>query len=626
MVWAMNSGSSGKETVREWFRCHWQGVLVWGGGLICLLAYHLIFSRFFPTSLGRMGHDWALANNLPAKLGEPIVWGWASMAGGSPAVCNGGVSLGLTTFPLSFDGWLSAFGLDPLNVAYANFLFFAVLGLVGMYLLLLRVFGLGVVAAFLGAVLFLFNSFYATRIIIGHPYYSLMGVPLLVFLLARSPRLHLGFWSELAHGAFAGVMVFYLWNAGLMYSVAVFMLSLLAVLFLALLAGASLQRLIVRGFIALVVVLGWAWLSLSQSLFSPAIGSAIAQRQSYSLQGFESLFGALTFLVKGVFFASTDMAEQYARMVVNVSVGQGLHELEYGLGPAAFLVLLLAVGLGIYRWLHSDVFCDKAWWRKRGLWIVSLCVLLFFPVFYNTYSPLTNSLWKSLPLISATTSPQRTYFVYTITFSILAAWWVQVLWPRRWLLPTVICVVIATVTFSALRDYGYYLNQPYDTRPVMAMWDRLKQGEVLPPITEISLFADGEGNFVHSQMEEVNERLSGRQSMGCYIPGYSSAPVELVKSLHPGSIWEVTDGYFNIKNPACNTWPKENNCSPGEHFRVDQREWVEKFIRYEPYPVAIPERVRLAAEVSHWAIYLTVGYFAVFAALWVRRRWWVGRS
>ena len=46
---------------------------------------------------------------------------------------------------------------------------------------------------------------------------------------------------------------------------------------------------------------------------------------------------------------------------------------------------------------------------------------------------------------------------------------------------------------------------------------------------------------------------------------------------------EVRDGHFNIKNPACYVYPKENDCSPGDHFREDQLEAMENFVSYRPF-------------------------------------------
>lgn len=583
------------------------------GFLALLVVYALIYHQFFPAANGMMGHDWNLATYVPAFAKPAIDFFSWPVAFAGPGNCNGGAGLGLLNIPLTFDGWLLFFQVNPVDTAFANFLFFAAFGFIGMYLLLRNTFGLGRVAAFLGGMLFLFNEFYATRIAIGHLYFPVMLVPLVVYLLTRKARVSLGWSAEVAHGILAGLVLFYAWSSGLLYVVAIVVLSMLALCSLALIVGASLSSLLKRGFVALIVALSWSWLALSQSLFSTSLGMALSQRQSYSLQGFTSLWEGLRFLVLTLFYGPSDIAERYVQAVTNLSVIQGQHELEFGIGPAALLLLLASAGYGLKRWLDSDYFFNQGWWKRNWIWLLLLAVALLFPLIYNTYSPLTNDLWKKLPLINSTTSPQRTYFVYTVVFVVLVVQWAEHYLPSKALLPIALAAMALTLGATAIKDRGYYQNQPYDTKPVMAAWQKIRAGEDLPPITEISLLVDGQGRPVHNQMLEANLRLKGKQPMGCYIPGYSSAPIELVKQLHPGSIWDERDGFFNIKNPACNTWPQENGCMPGDHFRVEQKQWVESYIHNKGFPIVVPERVKVAAWVSRFSMLLTLLFLVAYA-------------
>lgn len=592
-----------------------ESICVASGFLLLLGIYHLIYSQFFPAINGMMGHDWNLAGYVPAfPGGNEISFSWAEKAGTNPAACHSGVSLGLFNFPLTFDGWMAYCGLNPIDTIYLNFLFFAALGFLGMYLLLRNTFRLGYEAAFLGAALFLFNEFFGSRIVIGHPYYSAMLIPMVMYLLTRVARFELGILSEAAHGALAGIVLFYAWATGMMPLVVTILLSMIVVALLALITGASLKSLLLRSFFALLVALSWSWLSLSQTLFSESLGIALAQRQSYSMQGFISIWEGLKFIGLSVFYGPTDIAEQYAQVVTNLSVAQGRHELEYGIGPAVLLLLLASIGYGLMRWVKNDSFFNTTWWRCNAIWLFLLVLALLFPLLYNTYSPLTVELWKKLPLINSTTSPQRTFFVYSITFVLLACQFAQRYLPSKSLLPVTLAAVALTVGATAMKDRTYYQNQPSDTKPVMEAWYRFKAGEPVPAVAQISLLADQQGRPAHNQMIEANERLYGRQSMGCYVPGYSSVPVEFVKQLHPGSIWDEKDGVFNIKNPACNTWPKENSCTPGDHFRSDQKAWIESYVHYKGFPIAIPSHVIVAAWVSRVSILLTLVFLVGFYA------------
>lgn len=598
-----------------------ESVWIVGGFLLLLTIYHLIYSQFFPAANGMMGHDWSLAGKVPVIAGGyEGGGGWAQKAQASPAICNSGVSLELTNFPLTLEGWLFYFGANPILTVYLNFIFYAALGFWGMFFLLRNTFRLGYEVAFLGGALLLFNEFFASRIVIGHPYYSAMLVPMIMYLLTRHEKFGLGAISEIMHGILAGVVLFYAWAVGMMPLVVTILLSMITIGLLALISGTPLKSLLMRASIALIVALGWSWLSLSQSLFSESLGIALAQRQSYSMQGFTSLWEGLRFIASAVFYGPADAAEQYAHAVTNLSVGQGRHELEYSVGPAVPLLLIMSIAYALAAWVKSDAFFNIVWWRRNVIWLLLLMVILLFPLLYNTYSPLTVGLWKKLPLINSTTSPQRTFFVYSIVFVLITSLLVQRYLPSRFLLPTVLASVALTVGATATKDRAYYQNQPYDTKPVMEAWYRYKLGDMVPAIGQISLLVDQQGRPIHNQMLEANERLYGRQPMGCYVPGYSSVPIELLKQLHPGSIWDEKDGFFNIKNPACNTWPKENNCSPGDHFRSDQKAWVESYVHYKDFPIVVPSRVLAAAWVSRFSIVITIAFVVGFFVYFVYKK------
>ncbi len=596
-----------------------QRILLIAGFALLMVAYHYIYGQFFPNRNGLMGHDWNISGWLVTIQNYRdqglSLWSVSS----NPTACQGKASMGLG-FPVALSSFLAYCEVDPLLGIYIDCLSFAVLGFWGMYLLLRNSFRLEMVVAFLGASLFLFNEFYAARIIIGHPFYAVMLLPLVMYFLTRTPKGSLNWRSDIAHGAVAGIILFYGWMNGLLYVVATFLLSMVLISLLAMISGGSLRSLLQRSMVALFVALGWSWWVLSQTLFAESLSIAIAERQAYSLQGFVSLWQTLKMVVLVLFYGPQNIADIYSAVITNLSIYQGQHELEYGIGPAALLILIVAAGYGIAQWLNRPVFFEGAWWRKNAVWLLIMLAALLFPVLYTTYAPLTTPLWKKLPLLNSTTSPQRIYFVYIVFFSVLTAQWLQKYLPAKTYFPVAIAAIFLTLGATVVKDRSFYHNQPYDPKPVEEGYQLLKKGGALPPIERISLLANEKGQAIHNQMEEANAFLKGAQPMGCYVPAYSSQPVELIKSLHPGSVWAEKDGVFNIKNPACNSWPKENDCLPGDHFKVSQRDWVEKFTHYQPFPVVVPDKQIFANWISIISVVLTIGYLLVYAWLYLRRK------
>lgn len=575
-----------------------------------LAAYHFIYGQFFPGKNGMMGHDWNLSGLLvdAVKYRDYGLSWWSILT--SVIGCSDSARVG-PGFPISFSGWLAYMGLTPLSAVYLEFLAYAALGFWGSYLLLKRTFGIDAKIAALGGGLFMFNEFYSTQMIIGHGFQAIMLVPLLAWLLTES---HEGNKSRVLaniknsrHGICAGLVLCLAWLGGMAPIVVAIALSLAVTLLLVVVAGrTSSTTILARGLWALFSALGVSWWSLSQSMFSGALGAAIAQRQSYLLQGFPNIWATLKMQLTMLFYGPADIETTYSASIINLSVYQGRHELEYSIGPAALVLLMFVIVFGLVTWLKSDNFIDWKWWKKNSVWLTVLTVILLFPVLYTTYSPLATPFWKSLPLINATTSPQRLYSIYIVFFSVLIPYLAAKYLPRQAHWFVLAAVMVVGTGFSAFKDRAYYHNQPYNPAPVLNAYQQIINGQPLPPIKAIGLLKDNQGRVVHDQNVEMNLFLQGVEPMGCYVPGYSSIPLELVKQLHPGSVWDVTDGVYNIKNPACNVWPVENKCKPGDHFKVDQRNLMERYLTYKPLDFPVSERQMFADRLSAYVLIFVI--------------------
>jgi hypothetical protein len=109
----------------------------------------------------------------------------------------------------------------------------------------------------------------------------------------------------------------------------------------------------------------------------------------------------------------------------------------------------------------------------------------------------------------------------------------------------------------------------------------------------------------------------GSSQLACYMPifGYRLENFPF-KSLHLGSVWDVTNGELNIKNPACFVFPKENNCSAGDHFQESRRADAEKFVSYRSFNFEKSGKQKIADIVSGIALLA-----ALLAGLFVIARW-----
>ena len=97
----------------------------------------------------------------------------------------------------------------------------------------------------------------------------------------------------------------------------------------------------------------------------------------------------------------------------------------------------------------------------------------------------------------------------------------------------------------------------------------------------------------------------GLSQVNCHesLFGYRHEEVkqkELLRVSQP--VMQITNGYFNMKNPACYVFPDENNCIPGDHFRADQKEDLLSFISYKGYEFNMPK----IQYISNWVSLITI--------------------
>lgn len=595
-----------------------------------LLAYHLTFGQFFPTSHGTLGHDWSWI--IPSYLqsyADYLRHGIPFFSNGelfkiftSPAACHGGVYFAFA-IPHDIASFLVFSGLSPVNVAYIQFLLYASIGFWGMYFLLKQVFDVGLPLAVLGAGIFMFNGFYAHRIVIGHLFFSVMLLPLLVYCLTYVPACQKERARDtLLFGVLAGVVAYFAFLLRVSVVIVAFLLPMLGLLAMWLYRGGGFKVLLSRSLIACVVALGLAFQWLYALSISHADQLAVAQRISYSFPVFRDVWTMLRLASEMLFLSPADMEGRYVTGVLNLTVAQQRHELEYGVTWVPLMLLLAYGGKRLFDWLRSDTWLADGLGARQWTMFGIVALVFVLPVIYTTNFPALLPWIKQTPLINATTSPQRTFFVFVVLLPVLSILALSQLELRKWTWPIVLCGLCGVVAATHWKDRDFYHDQPYDPGPIEAAHLELRNGGELPPIDRIGILGNGAGGVAHDQMIEANLLLKGVQHMGCYIPAYSSTPVEYVGSLHPGSIWDETDGHLNIKNPACNSWPRENGCRPGDHFKIDQKSWVEQYIRYEPYPMVVPDKVRGAAWVSAISFFVVFGYlfFVAIARLIARRR------
>jgi hypothetical protein len=114
--------------------------------------------------------------------------------------------------------------------------------------------------------------------------------------------------------------------------------------------------------------------------------------------------------------------------------------------------------------------------------------------------------------------------------------------------------------------------------------------------------------------------IQGASQIACYVPifGYQLEFFPF-RTLRPGSIFETTEEGFNMKDPACFVFPRENACSAGSHFSLDRRADLERFASYQRFDFKKSQRQIVSEYISLIAFALSLGALITLAAARIRR-------
>ncbi|MCP4696131.1 MAG: hypothetical protein GY862_04690 [Gammaproteobacteria bacterium] len=553
------------------------------GGLV--FVYSLIFSGFFPNQSGTLGHDYAYF--FPRIL-SGYYWfkanGLFAVPWFTPALC-GGTMLFANPQDLYFSvPQFLTFLANPLKSVWLTFIIFSATGALGFYLLLRKAFACSPWGALLGGTLFLFNGFYTYRILVGHlSYHGFMLLPFIAFFLIWPDSEKSDRQENLAAGIIAAMLtscVFY--GGGVHLLIPMGMAVTAVILIHALTQTGTKQRPAYSGtrFSVFFIVV---FLLFAAKLTVALYTMKNLPRSDYPLPGIPDLADAFLLPFKSLFFTTLQWNEAQ-NIFTNIKWALQRHEFEIGI---TFIPLLL-IAAGAMHIVFS--FCKKGgggsrWQARQWFYFIVLLCILIIPIMVNFYSPQWNAILKQMPVIKSSSTLVRWYCVY-IPAAILAT----VISFERFQLSSAVkagsvAVFIAVIiSVNIMQDKSFYAKQSYQPSPILAAYARTKTDGNIPNIKYTGARI---GN--HPIVDDAIMTL-GVSQVQCYEPlfGYRHEFFPKKEMLKAGPIDKLEHKRFNMKNPACYTFPESNSCRPGDHFKANQREALLAFAHYESYEFKMP--------------------------------------
>ncbi len=554
-----------------------------GGLLLAVAVLGAVWLPGLPASNARIGPDYAFF--LPNLLAGTFWWranALAALPWFTPAQCGGfalhadpqGMYLSVT------QALAVAFG--PLPAVRIAFLLYGALGGAGAVWLARSAFRLSWAASVLAGVLFMFNGFYGVRMMVGHLGFApFMLLPALAACMTGARRA--GWRGEVMRMASVGLLLAAQIEGGMAALLAPCLLSLVVV---AVMHGLASGGAVLPAFMRLAGG-GLCGLAISAGKLA-AMVSLVGNlpRDSYGLPGYDSLAAAGWVALRAVFLAPwPDMAGKLR----NAHVHPFLHEFDYGVGPAAF-VLMLAWAWGAWR--------RPAWPGRRAgsLWL-ALVVLLAVPLALNTYGLAWSTWLKTLPVLRQSTLLVRWFSAYILPATLGAAMALDRLRVRG-MSGVVLCSAGTAGTLAALLvtvGGGRSFQGAYDPGPAQRAWRLAEMTGRVPAITRLEAApAHGLDDF-RAFLDGQNALVDGGSTLDCYQPLFGYGLENFRRgALHAGDVTARAGDGLNLKNPSCYVFPAANGCRPGDPFTQAQAVQAEAFAGYRPFAWRKPPWARMA--------------------------------
>ena len=267
----------------------------------------------------------------------------------------------------------------------------------------------------------------------------------------------------------------------------------------------------------------------------------------------------------------------------------GLHEMEYGLSIVP-LILLFS-----FFFLNKKIF-------KFEYFSLIICMLLFIifliPVllninFFNQYE-----LIDKIPILKNNWVRFRWLSIYIIPIIFFSGILIENLkFKDSTKKKLAVSMVSLLLMQNLIRDKSWHYNDlKYDTKNFMNFYEKLNKNNI-PEIKGPAILMNTDGSPKHS--DNKNDLFFTSYSpLTCYQPifGYGLEKLDARKIVFNykqvfedgsyvlySSKFDKKDNNFSFFNPSCFIFPKENNCLPGDTFKISERGKLSKFTNYNKF-------------------------------------------
>lgn len=563
--------------------------------ILNILTIGFFIVPYLNATYPAVGHDYAyfmprlVDTHLHYKVnGLSIQWYTPSFGGGLPAYPNP------HQMQFSLVQLLTWF-VNPWWAILASIVIYSAIGFVAAYYFLKQLLGLQPLAGILGAVFFTVNGFYFQQMAVGHLSFETFPLFAVIVVIIANPRLP----GWLA-GIFLSLIYALLIYSGSFYVAFISLLGLLVVIPLiyllkpSLLSAKRLLAIALWGGALTVLLSGSKVYAVSafMQLFSRAVSDQYNTNWLTGVGGITFQFiGTMTIAPLLVLIGKSPIVF-IVRLAEWTGSPYSFWELDAGLSPA---LLVLLIG-GALAFLSRKPDRKLSIPIKRLLVLVCLIIAILLVIEFILASGVVYPQIRDLPFLRSMRVNSRWTSAFIFPLAVVGAV-IFDKWTQNWKSKQKTLAIFLLLNGIALAGmWAYYL---------IPMKYQVRNFGVGYPLTAYEkIQREGETFVMDRIIPDINDWEVFQASASGLRPFETLfGDIETFRTnLHEGSVYDISDGYFNMTDPTGFVFPKENQSIPFERIPLADRDKLTDFIHHRQPKWNLP----VAQQLLNWAALITL--------------------
>jgi len=496
-----------------------------------------------------------------------------------------------------------------------TFFLLSLIAYIGIYLLLNISFKYDASSSLIGSTLFLFSGFFISRVFTGHLSYTYAAlIPVYCFFVIEAAR-H----NNLYINKIFLILSIFILSSFFFAGATPMMLIFIYTIFLIILIYAyvnnsfkSLNCLLVSIFFSILL----SFSKITYSLyFLNNFPRKIEGTVLNNILDFFYVFLTNLFLAPNPFFFDQ---HQYNSNKIYIS----FNELQYSISVLPLLVLFLYL---VNK--KKNFFNIEEKFFKKKILCTLILFLLFIPIFFLIQVPYLSELLNKIPIFSSIWVRTRWTFIYTIPFIIFT---VEMISSMRINNNKIIILFLFIPIIQIISTY-YLINLFFPHKSLLnrSTYDISSLAKFSNSINKMNIdkikieYIQDKNNFTEMDLNEGF--IVNVSKIFCYSPIFGYNLEKLPRdNITKGQLYfskiEHDQKNYNLFNPSCFLFPKENYCKIGDLFNSNDNKRVSDFLNYKSIDFNISKVQKISNFISMITFLILIIIFVILSIQYLKSK------